>query len=216
MNQQVNIGGDPNDKFYRYKRDKVQIANINKKGGLVYISNIDVISNQLKASKAFIDKLYKHIRKNNNTQMPEMGKFKGSLTISDFEKSLCYMIDRFLLCKQCKLPEWDGNVCAVCGYSTNNKGAVNHAEIEEKKISDELNKCDKYHEYRKDKTTECKIDKEVGIEVSDLYKQLYNKRDVCDIEKKKIIYNVLGGIWHISNQYQLTEWREKNISVLLL
>ena len=55
----VNIGGDKNDPFYRYKRDVIQIEFNTKKGGTTTILNMDTICKQLNAPSEFKKSFYK-------------------------------------------------------------------------------------------------------------------------------------------------------------
>lgn len=47
MSKTINIGGDPNDIHYRYKRHVIETTYLNKKGGETVIINLEQISKDL-------------------------------------------------------------------------------------------------------------------------------------------------------------------------
>ena len=110
-----NIGGDSNDPFYRYKRNIIEVEYNQRKGGTTVITNLDLIQSQLKMPDSFIKSFFKKIKKTGKA-MTQKGVFRGTITVDEFEAILEYMIQKYVLCPQCKLPEWDGSHCAACGF----------------------------------------------------------------------------------------------------
>ena len=108
----VNIGGDPNDPNYRYKRELIVLEKASK--GMRKIANIRNIQKQLKCDKAFIDKFYAEIKRRGNPMFGD-GLFKGNISAPEMEKILVALTDKYILCPRCKLPEWDGSICSACG-----------------------------------------------------------------------------------------------------
>lgn len=125
----VNIGGDPNDPCYRYKREVIQIEKVNK--GLWKIGNIKNICKQLQVKDDFLNKFYSEIKRT-GLPMIGVGQFKGIMGISDLEKILNRLIDQYILCSKCKLPEWTGEVCLACGFTKATKITSKIVEEDEK------------------------------------------------------------------------------------
>ena len=77
---------------------------------------MDTIQKQLKMPNKFVDKFYRTIKKTGKA-MIKPGVFRGVITVDEFEAVLDAMIEKYVLCPQCRLPEWFGGVCAACGFS---------------------------------------------------------------------------------------------------
>lgn len=112
----VNVGGNKDDCFYRYKRDRIKIKYINKKGGLTQILNMDKVCSDMKVPDRFVNAFYKKVKKQGYA-MIKPGVFRGTVNKEVFEKVLEDMINKYVLCKGCKLPEknWEKKVCQSCG-----------------------------------------------------------------------------------------------------
>lgn len=118
MNQSKtkNIGGDSDDPFYRYKRNIIEIQHSNKKGGITAITNMDIIQKQLKIPNKFVTAFYKKVKKTGKGML-KPGVFRGNVNVEELEKILDEMIEKYVLCPTCHLPEWNGSRCAVCGHA---------------------------------------------------------------------------------------------------
>ena len=97
----VNIGGDPNDPHYRYKRNKIETRTINKKGGLTQITNLDIIAKQLKVGnkktrEKFCDKFDAKIKKKGIFVL-EPRTYKGNISVNELEKELNDIIKKYIL-----------------------------------------------------------------------------------------------------------------------
>lgn len=117
----VNIGGDPADIYYRYKRPLISITHVRKgKGGRTQIDNMDQIQKALHAPDKFITSFYKKVKKGTSRAMIKPCVFNGVITVEELETILIYMTDKYLCCKQCKLPElnWgeESVQCHACGW----------------------------------------------------------------------------------------------------
>lgn len=110
----INIGKNKDDPFYRYKRNIIDITYNNKKGGTTTINNMNIIAKQLKVPEEFVKKFYKIIKKSGRPMLSN-GVFKGKLEINDLEELLEQMIEKYLLCSKCELPELVGKTCNACG-----------------------------------------------------------------------------------------------------
>jgi translation initiation factor 2 beta subunit (eIF-2beta)/eIF-5 len=120
MNKMINIGGSVDDPHYRYKRNKIEVIHINKNEGTTKITNKATIQKQLNMPEPFILAYYKRIQKKRGIMMIAPGEFRGVISSEDLELILIEMINRYVLCPQCKLPEWNQVMCNACGYMKNN------------------------------------------------------------------------------------------------
>lgn len=111
----INIGGNSNDIYYRYKRDIISIVTINKQGGLTEITNMEKIQRQLQVPDEFVVKFYRNIKKRGKS-MVRPGVIRGEISVRELEKILEKMIVKYVLCPKCKLPEWNREVCNACGF----------------------------------------------------------------------------------------------------
>jgi translation initiation factor 2 beta subunit (eIF-2beta)/eIF-5 len=117
MTTQLNIGGDPTDQYYRYKRDKIKVLYLTKNSGTTSILNMPNICTQLKVPDAFCDAFYKKVKKTGKS-MIKPGVFKGTIDVLEFETILETMIKKYIICSNCELPELVGNTCNACGHSS--------------------------------------------------------------------------------------------------
>ena len=102
-NKQVNIGGNPLDEFYRYKRDSLHFVFINQKGGQLELKNLDQIIYQLKADKKhFISYLQERI----GSKISKENRVKANLSLlpSNWEQYINDYIQLYVLCPQCHYP----------------------------------------------------------------------------------------------------------------
>ena len=120
----VNIGGDPNDVNYRYKRDQIVLEQVKRYGGMRRMQNIDRILSQLSTCRVNVQQLkqeyYKRIKKK-GIRIMDGGWFKGDVSLTDLENVLNRLIADVILCPRCKLPEWNGATCIACGHTTPKK-----------------------------------------------------------------------------------------------
>lgn len=128
----VNIGGSSDDAFYRYKRDVIAISKAGK--GMWKISNIDFICKQLKVGAEFAEKLYAEIKRR-GIAMIGRGNFRGVISVSELEKIINKLIDKYVLCPKCKLPEWNGQFCGACGETKAIKGITSKDDAAEPECS---------------------------------------------------------------------------------
>ena len=113
----MNIGGDPNDKYYRYKRRAIEVRILLRKGHLTQIMNLDGLAKDLRVNPTEITSF---IRK----------KLCVAVTGDEvhgawFPHQLEVVIEKFIaervLCKNCKLPELKDGHCSACGDTTSDK-----------------------------------------------------------------------------------------------
>jgi len=119
----INIGGDPNDAHYRYKRERIEIVQIQRCGGSMQISNIKEIARALNPrgqEEAFIKYFYSRLKKTCGIRMNN-GLFKGDVSVERLETALEEVIVEKFLCPRCNCPELgknsSGKFCKACGWN---------------------------------------------------------------------------------------------------
>jgi translation initiation factor 2 beta subunit (eIF-2beta)/eIF-5 len=121
-----NIGGDPNDPHYRYKRNVIETSFNSKKGGQTTITNLARICKQLKVPyESFSLSFFKLAKKKYGLTVQDGDVIRGKVDIANLEKVLEEMIVKYVLCPRCKLPEWNRKDCKACGYSKESSGEGN-------------------------------------------------------------------------------------------
>lgn len=184
MTTKVNIGGDPLDASYRYKRDVIIIERVKKQGGLLKISNIDTICKQLRVGAEFKKFFYKKIK---SKGIPFYGEnlFKAGLSTNDLEKILEQLIKEHVLCPTCKLPEWNGKLCSACGHRKQGK----------KKSEDDDEDDDE---------VEASIQVKQAVQ---LCKKLYDLR--AQSENRYLIDKCIDEFWRIETDVLHEKWTNK-------
>ncbi len=170
----VNIGGDPNDPCYRYKREVIKIEKVNK--GLWCIANINNICKQLKVKDKFLNTFYGEIKRR-GVPMIGKGQFKGMISNAELEKIMNVLIDKLILCPKCKLPEWNGEWCAACGN-----------QVVSRKKSTHRNDDD-------DDTVDCTHMHDAVQRVH----HLYDLRDSSTDEKRLEIEEIIDHFWDLED-----------------
>jgi len=121
-----NIGGDPNDQFYRYKREKAFVQHI---GNETHFQNLHRIATQLivTPNQIAVQETYaaivKLLKKKLSTNVTEDKKTKniiirGIVKADDIESVIIEFTVKYILCPVCKIPEWSGKLCTACGNET--------------------------------------------------------------------------------------------------
>lgn len=120
----INIGGDPNDAHYRYKRQKIEVTHVQRCGGSMRITNMREISRALNPrgqEEAFIKYFYTRLKKTCGMKVSSDGMFKGDVAVDRLEVALEEVITEKFLCPQCYCPELsknkNGRFCKACGWS---------------------------------------------------------------------------------------------------
>ena len=131
--QLVNIGGNPNDVNHRYKRERIDLEHINRKGGMRRIRNLRRIIGQLSQTAvnvdAFEQEFYDRVKRN-GLRVDSEGWFKGDITDRKLEDILNGMIKEIILCPKCGLPEWDFQYCRSCGHIKKKKHKKSKTDTE--------------------------------------------------------------------------------------
>lgn len=110
-----NIGGInvSDDKYYRYKRSVVNISYKNSHGGQTVIDNLDKISHEIQTKPGNI---VKYLKKNLNVNIND-NVINATITKEKLETAIDNFIEKFILCPNCKLPEYQANLCSACGFT---------------------------------------------------------------------------------------------------
>ncbi len=126
---QVNIDPNNKDPFYRYKRSNVLIKPSRKNEKMTQFVNLNEITHQLcmKMGDTTTRKTIAHDLSNQilrrikkrlgvNINIDDTGIFiNGNILAESIESIINDLVVKYLLCPQCKLPEWDGITCTACG-----------------------------------------------------------------------------------------------------
>jgi len=125
---QININGDENDLFYRYKMPAVKL-DFNKKMKRTIITNSNDIGNSLSRDHKLICKF---LAKSMSTQaVLNDGNIviNGIFTDQEIQQQIYAFIQKYVLCGKCNNPETDISkkkdslqlLCKACGYNKNIK-----------------------------------------------------------------------------------------------
>jgi translation initiation factor 5 len=120
----INIPKSINDPTYRYQRDIIKVEVHNNNGGMTKLINIETIATQLGCE---LDDILKFFKKCLNVNIiKKEGIFIRKVeTQQDIENILEEYIQKEVLCKKCKNPEFTLNkdkkkiikTCKACGFS---------------------------------------------------------------------------------------------------
>jgi translation initiation factor 5 len=120
----INIGGDKNDKFYRYKRERSNILIVGNKTKILNLYKISqqLVGNFSDQSPRVFNALVKTLRKklSLNIKIEEKTNhviIQGHISVVQIEEIVQDFIQKYILCPKCKLPEWNGITCTACGYN---------------------------------------------------------------------------------------------------
>jgi translation initiation factor 5 len=118
----INIQGldDVDDPFYRYRMTKLDVTKIKNR---TLISNFDLVCKDIQRDPKFVANFYKK-----KLGIAVIHKDGILSTTANLDYTQCYQvlrefIDKFVLCKKCRLPETDFDKqilsCRGCGYVDN-------------------------------------------------------------------------------------------------
>jgi translation initiation factor 2 beta subunit (eIF-2beta)/eIF-5 len=117
---------------YRYKRESIQVNHENFKGVVTRVTNLANIAKQLQLTPHELEVGFiKFVKKSMGISTCGPLTFPGNRSASEFDAVLQKMIEKFILCPKCILPEWNGQHCAACGYNKEKTGKNSKKEPEE-------------------------------------------------------------------------------------
>lgn len=114
-NHQVNIGGDPNDPHYRYKRPVIKVSYTKIS---TIIENLESIQISLKEPDGFKISFARKVQQKGRGHLGD-NTFQGHIERLDLEAYLNEWISENILCPICKAPELtqDKSSCKACSYT---------------------------------------------------------------------------------------------------
>lgn len=196
----LNIGGDPNDRSYRYKMPRL-VGKVEGRGNGIKtrIVNCAEIASSLHRKPAVLTKFFgcELGAQSRWDEKEESAIVNGAFETSTLQEKLCdSFLPKFVLCPKCLLPETDMKVkketvkfeCAACGYSGN--ADMGHKLITFIIADNKKEKKDKKEaeakERKKDKKSGGEGDGEKGEKKEDKDKDKKEKKSKDkDKEKKK-------------------------------
>jgi translation initiation factor 2 beta subunit (eIF-2beta)/eIF-5 len=129
----INIGGNSDDEFYRYKRHKTEVKHVRNCTAFL---NFDVIARELNIKP---EELMKYLQKTLGLSI-NINIIKGVISVEIIEKQIEKYIKLNIICPTCGIPEWDGETCNACGGTKKLEMRSNEKEnelVEEYKVHEE-------------------------------------------------------------------------------
>ena len=106
---------------YRYKREQIVVSHEHFKGNVTRIVNTNTLAKQLQLQREDLDRgLEKCIKRKLGISTCGPLTFPGTLQVADLDDVLQGLIEQYVLCPVCHLPEWNRVTCNACGHQ---KGA---------------------------------------------------------------------------------------------
>lgn len=133
--EKVNIGGNLEDKFYRYKREKV-ILSFKKNWTIIQnldriIDSLDCVSGGKSYREKMKERMVKLLAKTLGCQV-RGNSLGGIYTIDRIENVIQSFISSYLICPQCSNPEWTSKSgCRACGHTIKKQSVCEIAEEKE-------------------------------------------------------------------------------------
>lgn len=107
-----------NEPGYRYKREIIRVTCHKKKGTTTTVTNSTAICKQLQCDyENFCKALTTKVKKKYGLSCVGELVFSGKIEAEKIDDILQGMIEKSVLCPQCRLPEWDNRRCKACGYN---------------------------------------------------------------------------------------------------
>lgn len=204
MSVKVNIPKSVTDQFYRYKRDIIIIEYIHKNGVQTKLSNIDVIAKQLKVD---IKDITSYFKKKLGVSLIQNIRIQGQIELKVLENNLEKYIEKYILCKNCRLPELNDMDCKACGYSnikTNKVGRDKFEDIANDEKMDIL-EVQQFANKKDIESSTCKIMHRL-YDTRDKYINKYDEISRLIVQKLEII---LEQCWKCITEDQLLRIKNK-------
>ena len=151
---------------FRYRRETIRVVHERFAGAVTRIDNLGTIAKQLQCPiKELEYGLVKAVKKTLGLNTCAQLTFPGTRDAVQFDNILQNLIERFVLCPKCELPEYQRNHCAACGYTG--------GKDKKKKQKD---KKDKSRDEDKDDHEEDVQEKDWIVDLSTCMNKLYDHR----------------------------------------
>jgi hypothetical protein len=103
---------------YRYVRDPIKVVHEHFKGTVTRITNLPTLARQLRINESDLEKgLTQQIKRKLGLSTCKPLTFPNKLDATTLDDVLQSMIEQYMLCPQCALPEWNQEHCDACGYN---------------------------------------------------------------------------------------------------
>jgi translation initiation factor 5 len=121
---ELNIGGNSNDKFYRYKMPAITTFHENTNGGTTIITNFETIAKLIYRDTSTLEQYFKKQLSANVRFDAKKGlMIRKKVTNMDLQELLSKYINNYVLCKSCGNPETEFEkkqnkvifTCKACG-----------------------------------------------------------------------------------------------------
>lgn len=187
------------DGHYRYKRNRIE-TRFDARQKHTHINNIHLISTQLKVdAESLARALTKRARKQlscnvvcrvNKDQQILCFYFTGSHASELIDDILQDLIEKYMICPECALPEYDGKTgyCTACGFSNSERVRPDEAAAVEQ--------VDTIQQWE--------------IDISAQMNMLYNKRDVAkERGTDHVVFDtLLDAAWQVENRSAFVAWQD--------
>jgi hypothetical protein len=216
MSKSVNISVSArlHEAGYRYRREQITVVHERFNGAITRITNLTTIAHQLQVTLDDLQHgLIKSLKRKMGISTCGPLTFPGHHTPESFDVVLQDMVERFVLCPVCMLPEWNTQVCRACGHS---KGAAVPRETKTSVKNASNEKCTTHKGAKCVQATEkCLEEKEADVapwekRLSYLMHALYFEREQRDIvpERKRQVDRLLDECWKLDTETQFEHYRK--------
>ncbi len=114
---------------YRYQRERIRVVHERFNGYVTRLTNVATIARQLQVTAEDLEKgLLKHTKRKLAICTCKRLTFPGVHDAAVFDDVLQDMIEKFVLCPKCQLPEWDRKSCNACGHTSQGAPSSPHAK----------------------------------------------------------------------------------------
>lgn len=114
---------------YRYQRERIRVVQERFNGYVTRLTNVATIARQLQVTAEDLEKgLLKHTKRKLAISTCKHLTFPGVHDAAVFDDVLQDMIEKFVLCPKCQLPEWDRKSCNACGHTSHGAPSSPHAK----------------------------------------------------------------------------------------
>ena len=155
---------------FRYRRETIRVVHERFAGAVTRIDNLGTIAKQLQCPVKDLEYgLVKAVKKTLGINTCAQLTFPGTRDAVQFDNILQNLIERFVLCPKCELPEYQRNHCAACGYTG---GSASNKDSKKKTVQKPQKRRDPEEKEDHDEVKE----KEWIVELSTYMNKLYDHR----------------------------------------
>lgn len=136
----LNLDGNQEDLFYRYKMDKIESRIIDRgQYSTTRIHNLGKIADSLKVDIEVLEKHFSYHLAAKVNSSDQFTDINGAFNATDLQTALQVFIDRYVLCERCGIPELHyvvnkKRVCSICQ-------ACGHSRLESDRLAKIIARC---------------------------------------------------------------------------